>query len=213
MENEIIRDLLFSFGFRHVIELGCGLGLTGIVTCHSCNVRSYTFTDCHRQVLYLLAKNIEDNLAPPETLLQLSGSETITLRDKKMLQKIKHQLSLTTERTTDSSCIVSDYGLVEGLEDGENITSSGMASSLELEERQEGEENEILVNEENSLALGGAKLEVNSNYWELDNRQQTAVLKVDPRLRISNLDWEDLEQDMMENVQADVVLAAGKITF
>ena len=59
---------MFSFlSFRHVVELGCGLGLTGIVACRTCGVRSYTFTDCHPQVLFLLAKNIETNLTHPSS--------------------------------------------------------------------------------------------------------------------------------------------------
>ncbi|CAG2237986.1 EEF2KMT [Mytilus edulis] len=39
---------------KKVLELGSGLGLTGIAICKQCKLRSLTFSDCHPQVLYLL---------------------------------------------------------------------------------------------------------------------------------------------------------------
>jgi len=46
---------------RNVLELGCGVGLTGITACKTCQLASYTFTDCHPQVLELLRHNLEIN--------------------------------------------------------------------------------------------------------------------------------------------------------
>jgi len=50
------------FNGRSVVELGSGLGLTGITCCMLCHPQSYTFTDCHSDVLSLLAKNVQHNL-------------------------------------------------------------------------------------------------------------------------------------------------------
>lgn len=47
---------------RHILELGCGLGLVGLALCSSCDPLSYCFTDCHPQVLTLLRDNIDINL-------------------------------------------------------------------------------------------------------------------------------------------------------
>ncbi|GFR71192.1 protein FAM86A [Elysia marginata] len=79
---------------RTITELGCGLGFTGIVICKSCQVKSYTFTDCHSQVLYLLSKNISQNLSSDKTTAELWDGSTD--RENKMLQKIRKQLSQTS---------------------------------------------------------------------------------------------------------------------
>lgn len=45
-----------------VLELGCGVGFTGLVVCLSgCKPRSYLFTDCHPNVLQSLSFNLEIN--------------------------------------------------------------------------------------------------------------------------------------------------------
>lgn len=46
---------------KHVIELGCGIGLTGIVVCKTCRPLSYTFTDGHEAVLRSLEENLKRN--------------------------------------------------------------------------------------------------------------------------------------------------------
>ncbi|XP_064628945.1 protein-lysine N-methyltransferase EEF2KMT-like [Lineus longissimus] len=46
---------------RSVIELGCGLGFTGIIACRSLQPTSYVFTDCHQEVLKRLKKNLQIN--------------------------------------------------------------------------------------------------------------------------------------------------------
>ena len=47
--------------YRHVIELGSGLGLAGIATLRALEPKSYVFTDCHSSVLDVLKENIELN--------------------------------------------------------------------------------------------------------------------------------------------------------
>ena len=44
-----IYSYLFSF-FRNVIELGCGLGLLGLVVCSRFSCGSYVLTDHHPSV-------------------------------------------------------------------------------------------------------------------------------------------------------------------
>ena len=47
--------------FRAVLELGCGVGLTGLVVCRSCSPSSYVFSDFHPSVLQRLRANLELN--------------------------------------------------------------------------------------------------------------------------------------------------------
>ncbi|KAH6942657.1 hypothetical protein HPB50_008980 [Hyalomma asiaticum] len=46
---------------KHIVELGCGVGLTGIVVCKTCYPLSFTFTDGHNAVLNSLEENLGRN--------------------------------------------------------------------------------------------------------------------------------------------------------
>lgn len=46
---------------KHILELGSGVGLTGISIASTCSLASYCFTDYHSAVLQLLKENIEFN--------------------------------------------------------------------------------------------------------------------------------------------------------
>ncbi|KFQ35472.1 Protein FAM86A, partial [Mesitornis unicolor] len=55
--------------FRHrtVLELGSGIGFTGIAICKTCNPKTYIFSDCHPCVLKRLTENIRLNGFEPVT--------------------------------------------------------------------------------------------------------------------------------------------------
>uniref|UniRef100_A0A1B6DGU6 FAM86 N-terminal domain-containing protein n=1 Tax=Clastoptera arizonana TaxID=38151 RepID=A0A1B6DGU6_9HEMI len=46
---------------KHILELGAGVGLTGIAVTKSCIPASYTFSDYHTAVLQVLEENVEIN--------------------------------------------------------------------------------------------------------------------------------------------------------
>lgn len=47
--------------YRRVLELGCGLGLTGLALCKLCSPSSLCFSDTHPRVLHCLRGNVEHN--------------------------------------------------------------------------------------------------------------------------------------------------------
>ncbi|NXL96195.1 EF2KT methyltransferase, partial [Alectura lathami] len=49
------------FSSRTVLELGCGVGFTGLAICKTCAPRTYIFSDCHHRVLTQLTENIRLN--------------------------------------------------------------------------------------------------------------------------------------------------------
>ncbi|XP_062999506.1 protein-lysine N-methyltransferase EEF2KMT [Elgaria multicarinata webbii] len=49
------------FSNRRVLELGSGIGLTGIAICKVCHPRAYTFSDHHQCVLQQLSENVHLN--------------------------------------------------------------------------------------------------------------------------------------------------------
>ncbi|KAM7297938.1 protein-lysine N-methyltransferase EEF2KMT isoform X2 [Ixodes scapularis] len=49
---------------RRVLELGSGVGLTGLVVCRACRPSRYTFTDGHQSVLRVVEENVATNRWP-----------------------------------------------------------------------------------------------------------------------------------------------------
>ncbi|XP_075998948.1 protein-lysine N-methyltransferase EEF2KMT [Genypterus blacodes] len=55
------------FTGRTVLELGSGVGLTGITVCRSCRPFRFVFSDCHPSVLQTLEKNVRLNRLTEQT--------------------------------------------------------------------------------------------------------------------------------------------------
>ncbi|XP_061848591.1 protein-lysine N-methyltransferase EEF2KMT isoform X2 [Colius striatus] len=76
------------FTSRTVLELGSGIGFTGIAICKSCKPRTYIFSDYHPSVLKQLTQNIHLNSFVPEpgtthcTPLESQGLEGEAMNDQ-----------------------------------------------------------------------------------------------------------------------------------
>lgn len=53
---------------RSVLELGSGVGLTGLSVCLQCAPKSFCFTDSHLEVLERLRENIHLNITSENSL-------------------------------------------------------------------------------------------------------------------------------------------------
>lgn len=59
-----------KFYGKVVLELGCGVGLTGLCIIKKCFPKQYIFTDCHKIVLKMVSENIKFNLLNNENKIQ-----------------------------------------------------------------------------------------------------------------------------------------------
>ncbi|KAH9495580.1 Protein-lysine N-methyltransferase eef2kmt [Bulinus truncatus] len=176
-----------NFTNKSVTELGSGLGLTGIVTCTFCQIQSYTFTDCHAQVLYLLSKNIEQNL------LNVSSSKTLESgssdRDRKIMRKIRKQLSLSSD--PQSSSVSASEWIETSSEESINATSEDI--------------------NDDCIYSDPVELDVNSSHWDIDSSHRFATFKNDKRICMSHLDWECVKGKIIEKLKSDIILAADVV--
>ncbi|XP_074052432.1 protein-lysine N-methyltransferase EEF2KMT [Macrotis lagotis] len=93
-----------AFTNRTVLELGSGVGFTGLAICKMCSPKAYIFSDCHSQVLQQLRGNILLNgfLLKTEatTLLQPSVSTQISPKPTVMAVQLDWDL-VTTDQLCD----------------------------------------------------------------------------------------------------------------
>lgn len=62
------------------MELGCGVGLTGMSVISVCSPKQYVFSDCHPTVLDVLCENVKLNFLSNERCKLLNTSETSKLK-------------------------------------------------------------------------------------------------------------------------------------
>ncbi|XP_046856374.1 protein-lysine N-methyltransferase EEF2KMT-like isoform X2 [Xenia sp. Carnegie-2017] len=60
MSNWLIENTSLIQG-KSILELGCGVGLSGLTALHYCRPKSYTFTDCNPKVLAKIKENLQIN--------------------------------------------------------------------------------------------------------------------------------------------------------
>ncbi|XP_011866646.1 PREDICTED: protein FAM86D [Vollenhovia emeryi] len=64
-----------QFCGKNVLELGCGVGLTGMSIISVCSPKQYVFSDCHPTVLGMLCENVKLNFLSNERRKLLDTSE------------------------------------------------------------------------------------------------------------------------------------------
>ncbi|KAK3768198.1 hypothetical protein RRG08_031733 [Elysia crispata] len=173
---------------RTVTELGCGLGFTGIIVCKCCQVQSYTFTDCHSQVLYLLSNNINQNLGTDKHTSEFKDSSND--REKRMLRKIRRQLSQSSN----------------GDNSGYSDNNADLDSITKL-----ADSDQICTCEDEDLTIEPVDLNLNPEKWGTDSSSLLASYRHDSRVRLCHLDWEWVKEKQLEELQADVILAADVV--
>ncbi|XP_060074857.1 protein-lysine N-methyltransferase EEF2KMT-like [Ylistrum balloti] len=187
---------------KRVMELGSGLGLTGITVCRKCQMKSYTFSDCHHQVLYLLMKNIETNFAKqthlsqptftPSDIFPSTSKECTDKKDGRMMKSIRRQLSINAEPS--NLCSVSMCS------DIMEISYTSTASSS-----YDDENSEDIFSDQNDF-------HIESQNWVMDDcLPGMYFFNPDERIRLLKYDWETSDDRILWDVAPDIILAADVV--
>lgn len=172
--------------FRKVLELGSGLGLTGIAICKQCKIKSLTFTDCHPQVLYLLMVNVENNFSNSKNSAVkavLPENQSIMTKRRKMMRSIRRQLSIKQDLGMEQSDIM-------------EISCTSIASADDIEEESE---DDLDIN----------TFTPNEDLWEEGDFADTFKLCTNDRINLLQLDWSKGSHDVLDKLAPDIILAAG----
>ncbi|NWR44124.1 EF2KT methyltransferase, partial [Regulus satrapa] len=70
------------FRARTILELGSGVGFTGIAICKTCQPRSFIFSDCHPLVLSQLGENIRLNGLSPQPAVPWSSQTELQAQEE-----------------------------------------------------------------------------------------------------------------------------------
>ncbi|XP_049417452.1 protein-lysine N-methyltransferase EEF2KMT isoform X2 [Epinephelus fuscoguttatus] len=98
-----------AFTGRTVLELGSGVGLTGITICRSCSPNRYIFSDCHHKVLQKLRDNVQLNGLTEQT------SPTVAVEEMDWTTVTEEQIEQIGADTVIAADVVYDPDVVESL--------------------------------------------------------------------------------------------------
>ncbi|XP_018335854.1 protein-lysine N-methyltransferase EEF2KMT [Agrilus planipennis] len=89
---------------KSILELGSGLGLTGITISRFCNPKIIRFSDCHQQVFDILSRNIKLNLENTLSTSDMSKSESPVIQKFVSDNQIVEVLKLFWEEIDENFC-------------------------------------------------------------------------------------------------------------
>ena len=177
--------MTYSVNCRCILELGSGLGFTGIVISKICQPRRFTFSDCHEQVLQKLATNIVHNLVKCvhvlDTCHRSNGQDNLIKFEEAVDFK---NVQVPTKSSFSDEC--SDC----------RLTSEKLFN--------------LCCNELYEMYW---KLTPSSNSDKITSPIQVMQLKADKSVHLVRLDWEKFNRDEILKAfcEVDTIIAAGKL--
>ncbi|XP_060559823.1 putative uncharacterized protein DDB_G0277003 [Ruditapes philippinarum] len=206
-----------KFKDRNVLELGCGLGLTGLSVCKQCCVNTYTFTDCHTQVLDLLHKNICHNFEFRVNEPKCVENNTDIMADQNGLKSDQKDCDTENICGTRPDCdTVSSKSAASDDKSGPSLSKSYSYGENESTVQQKGHVGYLDRAECDSSTECDKRLISNGDI----NKDQVSDIK-EFRLnetsgckciQLAKLDWENITDKLVEKLAvSDVILAADVV--
>lgn len=216
-----------EFKNRCVLELGCGLGFTGLVASMSCEIKEYILTDWHVKVLQSLFSNLCLNL-------RLRKYDNCT-----MCEQCFQKFSSSSSENWDRACNVMKNGGMDKTRDGTILGSdeNEMKSSLNKKEeaavevndsRKENRNFEGSINKMSASDHGDG--DVDCNIFEGDSHRNVGKktdvdcfnkyeesekvhkhLNQSSRIHFASLDWEEKNSEIKGSISPDIIVAADVI--
>ncbi|KAM4632280.1 protein-lysine N-methyltransferase EEF2KMT isoform 1-T2 [Discoglossus pictus] len=201
------------FKNRTILELGSGIGLTGLAICKSCHPKRYVFSDYHQRVLQQLKENIHLNgylvdgehghqVTEKETEIEEDPTgrlETETVDNQETRQGTKNEDNRTIREGTEAE---DDQTIRQGTETKEDNQTT--------REGTETKENQIMTQgtetEDNQTIRQGTETEE-------DNQtiRQGTDNSAEPQLSVIELNWDTVTEEELADLQADVVIASDVV--
>ena len=187
----------FSFYHRNILELGSGLGFTGLGICGVGSPASYAFSDCHDEVLHTLEENILLNVERNNSL-QFCGVKNDTSVPSLL------DSSLSEKRTDDirgntSSRLVEDHSLLtlgewcHGCVNPEKGSQSTQCNNVQMD------------NIGISADLGESELLPS----RLVGQDAGPCSGSRTRIQMCCIDWKSVQSDWLQSLNVDIIVAAG----
>lgn len=202
------------------MELGSGIGFTGLAVCKNCGPASYTFSDCHNQVLCRLASNIHRNLpsecdrnkhASSAQFVKCIGKgdamqpcvDDMNLNCDKEVRTPSDDQGVWTVSSEDCMCRTSDYFQKDYSTSvtpnfWEKLPTSGSTCEVSVEDIQP---------------------EICKQCWSQACHEGSDIKewcwRGNAALRLSQINWEAVSEAELRQVvpKMDVILAAGKYMY
>lgn len=188
------------------MELGCGVGLSGLVALHCCRPKTYFFTDSHEKVLHKVQENLEINgfLSSGEKYNVDGCKNSPTSRGDvhtKKLNSVVHEYLYTDELNPQSEVKIKLK---------KNCSDEG-----HVEEQAYQEDNELLgrsqyFKECSSLQHSFRKFSSLKCSEDCETCGECCADNELTNAVVCQLDWQNWTLSEAKQYSADVILAAGK---
>ena len=211
--------------FRRILELGSGLGLTGLLTLMGSSLTSYIFTDCHPEVLKLLVENININLNSKEQVI-FSASECIPCANSSKHDLKSEGIEFSHSLTPDSrgkfyssqdpgTHYAMDHCTKRQFQDHhENMECSGTDSNIQDNDCSAGDGNrdsDIVSACKTCDQYRKEEMLIAAKELEECLCEDCGRVLLNKRTAVCNLNWEDVEKVHLHRLgeNVDIVLASG----
>ncbi len=229
----LIDNIILSFFFfysiyglghyRKIVELGCGLGLTGLIICKTCTPTKYVFTDNNHQVIRTLQENLEINGIQVQQLKNGSGDEGVNLSGQGTRQPCLQKQTSDDVKCEDVFC--PNKFAQKICEESSKICKSYLQRKpsydimAESELHSEYQHPCTIAQCMETICKANCRSEeelhchCNGSTYMYDTITKTKNREKECHVAMATLDWETVDDSDFEDMQADIILASGEFVI